>query len=288
MVDIDPLAQFATEIYGLKLGINSIFNGDLVASPLQYFWRRQVHKQSDIGAAGGYQTILTNIKWLEGAEKSPFFVQLRKRMQETKTRKLSVRFYVDLFINRHIKQNFTKGRIVGTIGLSGTKSPLVSTWGRVLMAQNSNKYHDSQFILDKLNKKLIFDFGISFPFDNTGLPLTKNIGDLVIAYPKNVKKRSQRNCTTDYIWLGKIPYRNKVWIEDYAAILWIKLTDKQIRILENTPLVVLEVKEIFHPFFTYVVAIIQTAIVCNLTVVKIATAMPQPPCLGKFHKFYPR
>ena len=96
-------------------------------APLQYYWNRQIQSVGDMAAGGAYQSILKSIRWESTSDYSQFILQLKEIMESIGSMKLSIRFYVDLYSmvpNRY----FTLGRIIGTIGIQGPDSPLVSPW----------------------------------------------------------------------------------------------------------------------------------------------------------------
>lgn len=69
-----------------------------------------------LGAA--YQSVLSNIRWIDNDSGSPFIEQLQEAMTNQSnitSDKLSIRFNVDMYQKNYEKNNFTTGRITGIV-----------------------------------------------------------------------------------------------------------------------------------------------------------------------------
>ena len=118
MVDLDTEAQTFSEIWGWRIRIGNLFSADYTPVPFQYIWGKMITNRggdSTFGAA--YQSVLTNIRWIDDGNGSPFIKQLRKAMDNSNINndKLSIRFNVDMFQANYKKNNFTTGRITGRV-----------------------------------------------------------------------------------------------------------------------------------------------------------------------------
>ena len=233
-VDIDPQGQVVPAIWGLKIKIPGFFEADMVQTPLQAFWSRQANIPGDTGKGGLYQTILRNIKWGERAEQSPFIRQIRQVMHKVGSQELSIKFFMDLYHMRHRKKEFTQGRFIGSLGVSGPKAPSVATWGRCMVSNFIKQANAAPFIIDKVHKRLIIDFENSVPLDNHGLPMKANGKTWNVAYPR--RQLHNISCSTEIEVIGSVNLEDSYWFEKLAGIKWFPLTKKQIDDLENTPL----------------------------------------------------
>jgi len=81
-------------------------------------WKKMIKNRggdSTLGAA--YQSVLSNIRWIDNGNGSPFIKQLQKAMTNFNitSDKLSIRFNVDMYQANYEKNNFTTGRITGRV-----------------------------------------------------------------------------------------------------------------------------------------------------------------------------
>lgn len=118
MVDLDTEAQTFSEIWGWRIRIGNLFSADYMPVPFQYMWKKMVTNRggdSTLGAA--YQSVLSNIRWIDNGNGSPFIKQLQKAMTNFNitSDKLSIRFNVDMYQGNYEKNNFTTGRITGIV-----------------------------------------------------------------------------------------------------------------------------------------------------------------------------
>ena len=70
---------------------------------------------STLGAA--YQSVLSNIRWIDTSNDSPFIRQIQTSMNNDNIdgERLSIRFNVDMYQGDYRKDNFTIGRVTGKI-----------------------------------------------------------------------------------------------------------------------------------------------------------------------------
>lgn len=117
LVDLDTQAQMFSEIWGWRIRVGNLFSADYTPVPFQYLWKKVAETPqfgSPFGAA--YQSVLTNISWIDNESTSPFIQQLRKAMDnENISDTLSIRLNVDIYQKNFEKDNFTTGRITGKI-----------------------------------------------------------------------------------------------------------------------------------------------------------------------------
>ena len=118
MVDLDTEAQVFSEIWGWRIRIGNLFSADFTPVPFQYMWKKMITKRggdSTLGAA--YQSVLSNIRWIDTTKDSPFIKQLQKAMNNANidSDKLSIRLNIDMYQGNFKKENFTIGRITGRV-----------------------------------------------------------------------------------------------------------------------------------------------------------------------------
>ena len=112
IVDLDTQAQLFSEIWGWRLQIGDFFSADYSPVPFQYAWSKRTCGGGNASIGTVYQSVLTNIQWIEYSSRSPFIKQLQDTMKNDniESDKLSIRFNVDLY--GYSKPKIT-GRIVG-------------------------------------------------------------------------------------------------------------------------------------------------------------------------------
>lgn len=118
LVDLDPEAQLFSEIWGWRIRVGSLFSADYTPVPFQYIWKKMVNRRrgdSTLGAA--YQSVLSNIRWIDTSNDSPFIRQIQTSMNNDNIdgERLSIRFNVDMYQGDYRKDNFTIGRVTGKI-----------------------------------------------------------------------------------------------------------------------------------------------------------------------------
>lgn len=117
MVDLDTEAQTFSEIWGWRIRIGNLFSADYTPVPFQYMWEKMATNRggdSNLGAV--YQSVLSNIRWIDNGNGSPFIKQLQNAMSnqcDITSDKLSIRFNVDIYQRNYEKNNFATGRITG-------------------------------------------------------------------------------------------------------------------------------------------------------------------------------
>ncbi|XP_068752704.1 uncharacterized protein [Montipora capricornis] len=245
LVDLDTEAQLFSEIWGWRIRIGDFFSADFTPVPFQYIWKKMVNQTGgDHTLAAAYQSVLNNIRWIKNEKgDSPFVTELRNSMEDNNIdfNRLSIRLNVDMFEDHSSKDNFTTGRITGTIGLMGIKSPPFFTHGR-MMRSLSDQVQNAPFYVDKSNKKVAIDFGNSLPIDEYGNMDTVLKGSLLVAV--NLDADGPMKCSDNLIKLGLVDnddtdwYRNTAGVQIFPASR--SLSDDEMEKLENHPLVVAE------------------------------------------------
>lgn len=118
LTDLDPEARLFSEIWGWRLRFGDFFSADYSPVPFQYMWKKMVRDPRLSHTYGGaYQSVLSNIRWIQNNSDSTFLTKLQKAMENKNidSSRLSIRLTMDMYQNDSTKNSFTTGRITGTI-----------------------------------------------------------------------------------------------------------------------------------------------------------------------------
>ena len=116
MVDFDTQAQLFTEIWGWRIRIGNLISADYTPVPFQYIWTKMItNRGGDFSFGAAYQSVLSNIRWIDNGKDSPFVKQLQNAMKNENidSERLSIRLNLDMYENDSKKSTFTMGRITG-------------------------------------------------------------------------------------------------------------------------------------------------------------------------------
>lgn len=183
LVDLDPMQQMVSTIWGLELRICDATGTTLVRGtfePAGFFdiWDRARRGGGDINACAMYQSILTGVQWSD-VTGSPFLTALRGAQQGDL---LSVKFMVDGYDMTATSPTFTLGRIVGSIGPAAPSEPAQMVRGRQLMAAArpganffapAGKINFCTAVLDVSTSRVLLDLGNALPTDTPGGPISQ-------------------------------------------------------------------------------------------------------------------
>ena len=178
LVDLDPCQQMASMIFGLEVRIAD-GTGATVArgafEPAAFFdiWARAPGPFSDANAGAYYQSVLTSVEWGDTGG-SPFLHALRAASPDGI---LSIKFGVDGFNMQFGDPEFTRGRVVGTIGPGSAAEPRHLARGRKFVAGPGGLLNSCTAVVDEATAKVYLDLGNAHPTSAAGGDLT-NIGEL--------------------------------------------------------------------------------------------------------------
>lgn len=249
LVDLDPQQQLASAIWGLEVRIcdangETLLRGQYETASFMDIWDQAASGGGDIGAGAMYQSILSQLEWghLDG---SPFLTELRQAAQDGL---LSIKFNVDGYNMDFTSPEFTRGRIVGTIGPAAADEPRHFVRGRQFMAVGA---HNAQFFAPKgkINfctavvhqnaGKVLLDLGNALPTTQPGGSLV-NLGELSMVcqlQPHGTSDSAQQ------LPLGPISYTEKGWYERTAGIAELpadrRLTTEELTAIATNPLALL-------------------------------------------------
>ena len=216
LVDLDPCQQLVSTIWGLELRIADAHGNTLVGGafePIGFMdiWDRAAAGGGDINACAYYQSVLTGVRWGD-VSGSPFLTELQAASPDGV---LSVKFMVDGYNMTFGAPEFTRGRIVGTIGPGSPSEPAHMVLGRQFTAAErvnpppnfffpAGKINFCQAVVDTSAAKVYLDLGNALPTVSPGGAVMK-IGDL------SLRVGSDTICP--------IPYASAGWYEQTAGIV---------------------------------------------------------------------
>lgn len=225
LVDLDPEQQLVSQIWGMEVRItdsagNALVRGCYEPVGFMDIWKRIQQGQGDLTAGAMYQSVLTNLEWGD-ISASPFLQALKQAADDGL---LSIKFNVESYSMASNKPNFTRGRIVGTIGPASATEPRHFVAGRQLLTttnvqlgffQPVQQINFCVAVVDQQRGKVYLDLGNALPISTSGGPPAP-LGDL------------QLICIVDPIFrneqmlIGSIPqatYTNPAWYPQTAGII---------------------------------------------------------------------
>jgi hypothetical protein len=178
MADLDPCQQMVSMIFGLEVRIAdatgaTVARGAFEPAAFIDIWERAPGPFSDEGAGAYYQSVLTNVEWGDMGG-SPFLHALRAASPDGI---LSIKFMVDGYNGQFGAPEFTRGRIVGTIGPGAAAEPRHLVRGRHLVAGQDGQLNACNAVVDEAGAKVYLDLGNALPTTAAGGDLA-NVGAL--------------------------------------------------------------------------------------------------------------
>ncbi|PRY30383.1 hypothetical protein CLV58_1244 [Spirosoma oryzae] len=238
IVDLDPLQQLVSEIWGLEVRLSTadgqlLLRGQYDATGFMDIWDRAQGGGGDVGAGSMYQSVLTELEWGD-LSRSPFLEALQ---QASPDKLLSIKFNVDGYNMDRTSPEFTRGRIVGTIGPATNEEPRHFVAGRQFIPQDTGKgnFFAPQASLgfcvarlDESARRLFLDLGNALPTTVPGGPLS-DLGLLQLLLEDTGEPIS-----------SALPYLTPNWYEQTAGLVAVPaqrpLTDAEIEAINTRPL----------------------------------------------------
>lgn len=192
IVDLDPEQQLVSEVWGLAVRIVAGDGTTLLraryepAAFVDIWTRAQSSDGGDMSAAAAYQSVLTDLEWGD-VSASPFLQHLRQAAADGL---LSIKFNVDGYNQNAGSPDFTRGRIVGTIGPWSAGEPRQMVLGRHLMAAPKagpgffrpvGSINFCTAIVDEAARKIVLDLGNALPTTVAGGALS-DLGTLALGW----------------------------------------------------------------------------------------------------------
>jgi hypothetical protein len=241
LVDLDPEQQMVSMIFGLDVRIctqsgDTLLRGRYQPAPFIDIWgRAQGGGSGDMAFGAMYQSILSNLEWGD-IEQSPFLKELQAASQDGL---LSIKFNVDGYNMDFNSPEFTRGRIVGTIGPASADEPHHFTLGRQFMVpQSGGPINYFVAVVDSKRRKILLDLGNALPTTVPGGPIA-NIGPLALAY----EQQPTGDQATQWVPIDDISYTETDWYPNTAGIVELPagrtLTDTELEGVAASPLALL-------------------------------------------------
>ena len=241
LVDLDTQQQLVSAIWGLEVRIcdmhgETLLRGQFETASFIDLWQRAARGGGDTGdflLGAMYQSILSNLEWGK-FERSPFLTELR---QTARDGLLSIKFNVDGYTMNFNSPEFTRGRIVGTIGPAAVGEPRHFLRGRQFMTDPQGKINFCTAVVNQDAGKILLDLGNALPTTQPGGPL-ENQGELAM-----VCEVQPHGNPVQPLPLGSIPYTENGWYERTAGIVELpadrRLTGEELNAIATNPLALL-------------------------------------------------
>jgi hypothetical protein len=253
MVDLDPQHQAISEIWGLQVRLvdsanRTLLQGEYKPAALYNIWlRQQDGLPTDMQLAASYQSVLEGVDWSDTS--SALLRALRAAADDDM---LSIAFNLYGYGRDSTTPRFTMGRIAGTIGPYRRGEPKHFVLGRQMIAYTpeilvlpAEGVHHVQAKLDETAKTLTMDFGNSLPILDADGGLV-DIGQLLVGVlGDNPLTRQERAASTDFEFIGEVPYLESDWYERTAGVQTFDLSKNPaaLALLSRCPLVLLSPSE---------------------------------------------
>ncbi|XP_078581944.1 uncharacterized protein LOC144865232 [Branchiostoma floridae x Branchiostoma japonicum] len=255
MVDLDPYL-YATQLWGLVVGVEGAFQGNFKVSTVRDQWQRcKEDCPMDSGSSGYWSSVLENVTWFdqENSKKSKktqtnidfltFIHQLKYPREESSPAKtLNIKFTVDMMNEDPRTPNFAHGRVIGSI--SSVNDAAASElgfpefnrmlWGQgvgiALQAQQilpeMKDYYHAPFYIDRTNRKFVVDLSNSLPTRLNGTLVDRGNLYLLLLHNRSslqIEDGIIKNCgdilNNPNINVGAIGYTVDEWLSQDAGIV---------------------------------------------------------------------
>lgn len=242
LVDLDAEQQMVSEIWGFQVLLGQPANGfgfrsDFQVTPFADIWVRYPQGQPDSFFSAFYQGLLNVTEWA-GEGGSRFLNELKELAAASKTpTQFSIKFTVDGYNDDSTTNEFTFGRVVGSIGLSQPGEPNHFVAGRALQPVPQSPLNTAYAKIT--GDMLSLDLGNSLPTTSAGGSLVDN-GRLYLALTP---------AGGQPVLLNEINYKVPNWYEQTGGIVTVRLTPDQLQQAANTPLAIVQSSgQGFQPF----------------------------------------
>lgn len=220
LVDLDPMQQLVSQIWGLQLQLslasgNGQFTGNFQPVAFADLWQRAQSSQGDFALSAFYQSVLQKVSW-SASLGSRFLRELKAAGGDS----LSIKFMVDGYSMQR-----KNGRVVGTIGPALPDEPANFLLGRLLGPVDTRLFYFGSAQLDEGRCRVTLDLGNSLPTTTPGGP-PSDVGKLRLAIlPQG----------SDPVVLGEVrhsedDYLNTALVQDFS------LDPDQVELAKKTPL----------------------------------------------------
>ncbi|XP_035682166.1 uncharacterized protein LOC118419733 isoform X2 [Branchiostoma floridae] len=247
LVDLDTDNQVQSEIWGLVIGVDGFFKGDL--KPRSFNHMHNACEGSDCGTvyistrfSAVFLSTLQNVEWTNGLlSRRSTFIQQVKSLRCERGFQLHAKLNVRNMIVDPKSPDFPYGRVVGTISAVVSENPLpYGPYKRMLWANEGIEGRGHvPFYVDSLTKNVVLDFANSMKFDIKGNVVESSGGPLYLIQYKGTT-RGRELLDNEKYNLGKITLGGDDWFQRTAGITYLSVTDTVIETIKNTPLAVVQ------------------------------------------------
>jgi hypothetical protein len=250
LVDLDPEQQIVSEIWGLQVRIclpdgTNLLRSRYDTAAFMNIWDRSAAGGGDSGAGAMYQSVLTDLEWGD-VSRSTFLMALKTAAADGF---LSIKFNVDGYNMDPTSPDFTRGRMVGSIGPWSAADPKHFVVGRHFMAAAGSggnffapagRVNFCTAVVDAQAGKIVLDLGNSLPTDTPGGRMS-DLGTLGLGY-LDVVAANPPNDGSPPILVGTIPYLQPGWYATTAGLVTLPddrtLTPDELAAVQQNPLAV--------------------------------------------------
>lgn len=235
LVDLDTEQQMVSMIFGMQVRIGT--GDDWVQGtfrPVNFvdIYGRVVGGQQDSVFAAAYQSVLEELQW-GPAITSPLLQALR----QTSPDKLSIRFVVDAFQDMSEdpatympNQDFTWGRVTGSVGPWSAVEPTNFTPGRLLRPYARGSLNGmvnyAPFRVDRARGVVIADFGNVLPTLSVAGSFPPQMGPMALTCVP---------ASGDPLVLGTVDYSDAAY-QDRAMVQEFPIPADQLDVVDSSPL----------------------------------------------------
>ena len=223
LVDLDSEQQLVSEVWGLEVRIctadgATLLRGKFEPAAFMEIWDRASGGGGDVGGGTMYQSVVSALEWAD-VSGSPFLQELR---QQAQSGLLSIKFNVDGYNLNFQSPEFTRGRIVGTIGPASADEPHHFVRGRQFMTTGLpranffapiGKINFCTAVVDAAAGKITLDVGNALPTVTPGGDMA-DLGALTLGCNVVNADGSQTTMAID-----GIPYTNAGWYERTSGVV---------------------------------------------------------------------
>ena len=245
LVDLDSEQQLVSEVWGLEVRIctadgTTLMRGKFEPAAFVEIWDRATGGGGDVGGGTMYQSVVSALEWAD-VSGSLFLQELRQRAQSGL---LSIKFNVDGYNLNLQSPEFTRGRIVGTIGPASVDEPHHFVRGRQFMTTGLpranffapvGKINFCTAFVDAAAGKITLDVGNALPTVKPGGDMA-DVGALTLGCNVVNSDGSQTTMAID-----GIPYTDAGWYERTAGVVVLpaarRLSDQEVQAALQNPLV---------------------------------------------------
>ena len=168
-------------------------------------------------------------------------------MKSIGSQEFSIHFNVDRIDIRHDSLLCSWGRIAGSIGVQGPRSPPFHALGHVMRPEPATMYTNTQFVIDEHLKRVFIDLGNTLPINKKG-HYPSWLGSLAVGFVEDIKTE-ELNCSTKIKLIGKVSYRQHHWYRNTTGLTSFALCKEDIHKMTNRPLVMAQVRITFRDCF---------------------------------------